>query len=91
MNVRCASDWEKIHFDSSLVDLHAHPSVNISLFHGALSLQICSSRSAFDPFILRIDFARLQKRGVDAMPSVMHAPEKGILKTKGGNHVSHCK
>jgi hypothetical protein len=33
MNARAASDGEQTHFDSVLVDLHAHPSLNVSLFH----------------------------------------------------------
>lgn len=32
------SDGEKLHFDSVLVDLHAHHSFNVSLFHRALKI-----------------------------------------------------
>ena len=50
MNARYASDWEQIHFDSTLVDLHAHPSLNVSLFHRTLLSRLCPSSRAFDPF-----------------------------------------
>src|SRR4029453_15752680 len=73
------TDWEKLHFDSVLVDLHAHPSFNVSLFHRALTSRIYPSGRAFDPFSVRTNFPRLQEGGVDAMLSVIHAPEKGIL------------
>ena len=33
MNARSAADGEQTHSDSVLVDLHAHPSLNVSLFH----------------------------------------------------------
>ena len=33
MDARTASDGEQTHFDSVPVDLHAHPSLNVSLFH----------------------------------------------------------
>lgn len=32
-----ASDWEQIHFDSTLIDLHSHPSLKISLFYRTLT------------------------------------------------------
>jgi microsomal dipeptidase-like Zn-dependent dipeptidase len=73
------TDWQKLHFDSVLVDLHAHPSFNVSLFHRALTSRIYPSGRAFDPFSVRTNFPRLQEGGVDAMLSVIHAPEKGIL------------
>lgn len=91
MNVRYATDSEKIHFNSVLVDLHAHPSFRVSLFHRTLTSRNYPSCSALDPFSMRTDFAKLQKGGVDVMLSVMLAPEKGILKTKGGCHVSDRK
>ena len=37
MNARYASGREQIHFDSVLVDLHAHPALNVSLFHRTLT------------------------------------------------------
>ena len=79
MNARSVSDWEQIHFDSLLVDLHAHPSLNVSLFHQTLTSRLYPSSRAFDPFSFRTDFARLQQGGVDALLSVLYAPEKGIF------------
>ena len=79
MNTHYASDWEQIHFDSMLVDLHAHPSLNVSLFHRTLTSRLYPSSRAFDPFSVRTDYDRLHKGGVDAMLSVLYAPEKGIV------------
>lgn len=79
MNVQYDSDWEKIHFDSVLVDLHAHPSLNVSLFHRALTSKLYPSSRAFDPFSVRTDYSRLHTGGVDTLLSVLYAPEKGIL------------
>ena len=79
MNARYDSDWEQIHFDSVLLDLHAHPSLNVSLFHRTLTSRLYPSSRAFDPFSVRTDVSRLQKGGVDALLSVLYAPEKGIF------------
>ena len=40
MKPRYESDWEQIHFGSVLVDLHAHPSLNVSLFHRTLASRL---------------------------------------------------
>lgn len=40
MNARYVSDGEQIHFDSLLVDLHAHRSLNVSLFHRTLTSRV---------------------------------------------------
>jgi len=74
-----ASDWEQIHFDSTLIDLHSHPSLKISLFHRTLTSHLYPSSRAFDPFSVRTDYDRLRRGGVDAMLSVVYAPEKGIF------------
>jgi hypothetical protein len=73
------SDWEQVHFNSTLVDLHAHPSLNVSSFHRALTSLLYPSSWAFDPFSVRIDLDKLDKGGVDALLSVVYAPEKGIF------------
>jgi membrane dipeptidase len=79
MNVQYASDWEQAHFDSTLVDLHAHPSMKVSLLHRALTSRLYPSSRAFDPFSMRTDYDRLHKGGVDALLSVIYPPEKGIF------------
>ena len=40
MKARYESDWEQIHFDSTRVDLRAHPSLNVSLFQRTLTSRL---------------------------------------------------
>lgn len=40
MKSRDESDGEQIHFDPTLVGLHAHPSLNVSLFHRTLTSRL---------------------------------------------------
>lgn len=79
MTTRYATDWEQIHFDSVLFDLHAHPSMKVSLFNRTLTSRVYPSSRAFNPFSVRTDFTKLKKGGVDAMLSVIYAPEKAIF------------
>lgn len=72
-------DWQHIHFiDSTIVDLHAHPSLKASLFNRMLTSRFRASRS-FDPFSVRTDFPKLKDGGLDVLLSTVYAPEKGIL------------
>jgi len=73
------SAWEQIHHVSSVVDLHAHPAFNVSLFHRLLTKRLYPSSRAFDPFSVRTNFPRLKDGGVDVVLSVAHPPEVGIL------------
>ena len=70
---------ESIHRSATLIDMHAHPSMNVSLFHRALTSRFYPSSRAFDPFSVRTDFTRLEQGSVDVMLSVIHAPERGIV------------
>jgi len=72
------SEWKQIHQDSTIVDLHAHPSLKVSLFNRALTSRFRAGRS-FDPFGVRTDFPDLREGGVDVLLSTVYAPEKGIL------------
>ncbi|MEJ2263218.1 MAG: membrane dipeptidase [Anaerolineales bacterium] len=73
------SKSDQIHFkESTIVDLHAHPSLKVSLFNRMLTSRFYSSR-AFDPFSVRTDFPKLKEGGLDTMLSVVYAPEKGIV------------
>ncbi len=72
-------DWEALHFDQTTVlDLHAHPSLKVSLFNRTLTRRFRASR-AFDPFGVRTDFVSLRLGGVDVLLSTVYPPEKGIL------------
>jgi len=71
-------EWKQIHLDSTIVDLHAHPSLKASLFKRVLTSRFGASRS-FDPFSVRTDFPKLKQGGVDVLLSTIYAPEKGIF------------
>jgi membrane dipeptidase len=72
--------WQNIHKGATILDMHAHPSFNVSLFHRLLTKRIYPSTRAFDPFSVRTNFPRLKDGGVSIMLSVVHPPERGILK-----------
>lgn len=77
MSAEAVPEWERIHRESKIVDLHAHPSLKVSLFKRALTSTIKASR-AFDPLSVRTDFQKLKKGGVDVLLSSVYAPEEGI-------------
>jgi len=72
-------NWEKLHFNATIIDLHAHPSFNVSLFNRAITSRLYRARSAFDPFSVRTNVPKLKEGGVDVMMSVVYAPERGIF------------
>jgi membrane dipeptidase len=69
--------FKKLHENTTIVDLHAHPALKISLLKGALTSPLKVSRS-FSPFSFRTNFDNLKKGGVDVLLSSIVAPEKGI-------------
>ncbi len=72
-------DWKQVHFvDATVLDLHAHPSLKVSLFNRLLTSRFRAGR-AFDPFGVRTDFPTLQEGGLDVLLSSIYAPEKGLL------------
>jgi len=72
-------NWEEVHFERvTVADLHAHPSLKVSLFNRALTKRWRAGR-AFDPFGVRTDFGSLRTGGLDLLMSTVYAPEKGIL------------
>jgi membrane dipeptidase len=71
-------DWLQVHQASTIVDLHAHPALKLSLFNRMLTSWFRAGR-AFDPFSFRTDFRRLKRGGVDVLLSTVYSPEKGIL------------
>jgi membrane dipeptidase len=76
-------DWKQVHFvEATVLDLHAHPSLKVSLFNRALTSRIRASRS-FDPFGVRTNFPELKEGGLDILMSSIYAPEKGILEECG--------
>ena len=68
---------QDIHNDAIIVDMHAHPSLKLSLFNRMLTSRFRVSRS-FDPFSVRTDFTRLEDGSVNFLLSSVYAPEQGI-------------
>lgn len=74
-----SAEWEDLHYHQvTIVDLHAHPSLKVSLFNRALTQRWRAGR-AFDPFGVRTDFVSLKEGGLDVLLSTVYAPERGIL------------
>ena len=80
-------DADQLHQQILVTDLHAHPSLNVSLFHRVLTSRIYPSSRAFDPFSVRTNFPQLQAGSVDLMLSVLHAPERGIITECGALNI----
>jgi membrane dipeptidase len=79
MSTESSFDWQHVHFvDATVLDLHAHPSLKVSLFNRLLTSRFRASRS-FDPFAVRTDFPKLKEGGLDILMSSVYAPEKGML------------
>lgn len=73
-------EWDRIHYTSAtILDLHVHPSLKVSLFNRAFSMRVYPSGRAFDPFSFRSNYPMMAKGGVDAALSVVYAPERGIM------------
>lgn len=77
-NLNELPDWQVLHYESTVVDLHAHPSLKASLFYRYLGQRIYPSPRAFDPFAVRTNFPRLIEGGVDVLLSAIYTPEIGI-------------
>jgi microsomal dipeptidase-like Zn-dependent dipeptidase len=77
MSAECTPEWRRIHEKAVIVDLHAHPSLKVSLFKRALTSSFRASR-AFDPLSVRTDCAKLKDGAVDVLLSCIYAPEQGI-------------
>ena len=74
-------DWQQIHQEATIVDLHIHPSMQQQLFRRNLNLRYVINRTLHaDPMSVRASFPRLHDGGYDAFFSVLHVPERGLLK-----------
>lgn len=74
-------DWRQIHRESTIVDLHIHPSMQQQLFNRTLGIRHVMKRSLRgSPFNTRASFPRLRDGGFDLILSVVHIPERGIIK-----------
>ena len=75
-------DWKKLHEDSTVVDLHIHPSLKSSLFHRDLSKNQRRRLfwRSFWPMYTRTSFPKLIAGGYDVAFSTAYVPEQGWLK-----------
>lgn len=74
-------DWRKLQRDSVLVDLHVHPAMQQSLFQRNLGFRYVINRTIHaNPLAVRSSFPRLRDGGVDVILSVLHVPEKSLMK-----------
>ena len=75
-------DWQKLHQEAIVADLHSHPMLKATLFRrdmgaakfGGLS-KIC--KLAFWPPAVRSNFPKMVEGGLDISLSTVYIPEKG--------------
>lgn len=79
MSSQMVPEWQQIHRNATIVDLHAHPSLKVSLFKRVLTSTFKAGR-AFDPLSVRTDFKKLRDGSVDVLLSTVYAPEQGIYR-----------
>lgn len=71
--------WQEIQYGGSpIVDMHAHPSLKVSLFRRVFTRAKAASR-AFNPLLFRTNFKKLEEGGVDVLVSSIYAPEKQMV------------
>lgn len=74
-------DWKGLHEEADIVDLHIHPSMQQQLFNVNLNLRYVINRTLHgNPMAVHTSFPRLHDGGYDVILSVLHVPEKGLLK-----------
>ena len=74
-------DWERIHHEATIVDLHVHPSMQQQLFQRNLNFRYVINRTWHaNPMSVRSSFPRLHKGGYDVIFSVLYVPEHAIQK-----------
>ena len=74
-------DWQGLHRQATIVDLHIHPSMQQQLFRRDLNLRYVIHRVLHgDPLSVRASFPRLHDGGYDVIFSTVYLPERGILK-----------
>jgi membrane dipeptidase len=74
-------DWQRIHREATIVDLHVHPSMQQQLFRRNLNWRYVIDRTLHgNPMSVRANFPRLHDGGFDVIFSTVYVPERGILK-----------
>jgi membrane dipeptidase len=71
--------WKQFQYGGApIIDLHAHPSLKVTLLKRVLTAHYAASRT-FNPFSIRTDFNKLEEGGVDVLLSTIYAPEEEII------------
>jgi hypothetical protein len=66
------ADWMQVHRDATVVDMHVHPSIKVSLFNRVLWRSFNASRY-FNPLSVRTDFDGFTDPPDDLNPSSPNA------------------
>ena len=77
-------DWKELHHESTVVDLHSHPSLKSSVFHrdiGSNKTKLLQKffREKFWPFSGRVTFPKLEQGGMDVLLSTAYVLEQGWI------------
>ncbi len=72
-------NWRAIQAAAPVFDLHIHPAMNRLAIKQNLNVRSVVSRS-FNPFAVRASWPRLKSGGYRAILSVLHVPERGLIK-----------
>ena len=73
-------DWQRIHSEATIVDLHTHPTLKISLFKRNLAKRFRQGLKGFWPMSTRSGFQMLEQGEYDVTLSTVYMPEAGMLK-----------
>lgn len=76
---RQRSEAADLHRQASVVDLHAHPSFQVSLFRRSLASWAGPAGAAVWPFRPRTSFPKLRQGDVDLLLSALYAPEAPLF------------
>lgn len=79
MSTHSEPRWLTLHHRATVVDLHAHPSLKVALFHRDLRRRSRAVLAFFWPPSVRTNFPALAEGGVDVLLSAIYAPEKRLL------------
>lgn len=79
MDSMTETSWQAHHRRATVVDLHAHPSLKVALFHRVLGRRHQAVGRAFSPLSLRTGFPQLQAGGVDVLLSTIYVPEALLM------------
>ena len=78
------TSWKALHHQSTIVDLHTHPSLKATVFHRNLGRKKTKFltklfKEKFWPFSGRVTFPKMQEGGVDVLLSTAYILEQGWI------------